>query len=79
MKPLDNIGISREGPVTVAIITAGDLQFVGVAKCNPIDRYSEDIGSAIATARAARKLADYTEKLWVGRAVTKKQWQEKHS
>lgn len=56
-----------------------EFTVVGKSKCMKGDKFSKDIGSAIAGARALRNLADKLEEIWVARSVTQKDWEAKHT
>lgn len=72
------VGLSRIGPKTIVTLGVEEVTATGVATCNPIDKYSEEVGQSIATARAIKNLGETLEELWVSRAVTKQDWEKKH-
>ncbi len=45
-----------DGPNTTCIVNAGNEQFEGIARCNPVDTWEESIGMGWAYLRAMRKL-----------------------
>jgi len=67
------------GSSTVAVVKVNGTQGIGLAVCLPSDKYSKDIGTGIAVARAIRHAVDYQEEIWVKRSVSKRQYQVKHS
>lgn len=74
----ESITVAFNGRETTAVILSNGIPFVGTSRCNSVDKYSKEIGSNIALARAARALADSVESVWTARAVTKKEWAAKH-
>lgn len=63
---------------TVAVVNVNGVQGIGLAICLPADKYSKDIGTGIAVARAIRHAVDHMEEVWLSRSVSKKDYRAKH-
>lgn len=70
--------ITFQGKYTFAAVDINGVIGIGVAACMESDKFSRDVGSGIALARAIKYIADLQEKAWKGRAVTKEEWNKKH-
>lgn len=73
------VAVGFHGKVTAAIASINGTQAIGIATCMKGDKYSEDIGTGIATGRAIKAIGEQMESVWSERSVTKKEWKEKHS
>lgn len=59
------------GLTTIAVVKINATEGIGIAICLPADKYSRDIGSGIAMARAIRNIGDIMEEVWISRSKPK--------
>jgi len=70
--------IGYMGRSTIAVAKIAGQEGIGLAICMKGDKYSKDIGTNLAAARAIRHIADAMEETWNSRSVTKEEWKAKH-
>lgn len=78
--------VKFEGRVTTVLVTAhpdsiGEMLTpgevgVGVARCRPEDHFEEEVGLAIATARAAKDLSEKGERAALALSMTEEGYQQ---
>lgn len=79
MNPTESILTTAviDGPVTVVAVTVKGKIGIGLARCLEDDKFSDDVGIGIASARALQDIGQQFEDLWVSRAVTKTEYRRK--
>lgn len=73
-----DITVGYMGHTTVAVARINGTEGLGMAICMKGDKYSKDIGTGLAAARAIRHIADTMEEVWNKRSITKDEWKENH-